>query len=258
MEKIRLTQYARTGGCGAKLPPGLLGDLLSQLPKQDCPELMVGFDASDDAAVYRLPDGSALIQTVDFFPPIVDDPFTFGQIAAANALSDIYAMGGTPMLALNLLCFPLSLPMETAREILAGGLDKAREAGAVIAGGHSIDDVEPKYGLCVTGTAGAGDILTNGGAKPGDLLILTKPLGAGILTSAARAELLDGEEEKTLLRRLSTLNKYARDAMMPERPDACTDVTGFSLLGHTLELCLASGVTAELWAGALPIPPLAL
>ena len=213
---------------------------------------MVGFDASDDAAVYRINDDTAMIQTADFFPPVVDDPRSFGRIAAANALSDVYAMGGTPRLAINLLCFPTCLNLEIVREILAGGADKVVEAGAVIAGGHSIEDTEPKYGLCVTGFARPEEILTNSGAKPGDLLVLTKPVGTGVLSTAAKAELLTDGQMKEMIGLMSTLNKGAQEVMLPLRPNACTDITGFGLLGHVNELAEGSGVTVQLWADTVP------
>ena len=213
---------------------------------------MVGFDASDDAAVYRINDDTAMIQTADFFPPVVDDPRSFGRIAAANALSDVYAMGGTPRLAINLLCFPTCLNLEIVREILAGGADKVLEAGAVIAGGHSIEDTEPKYGLCVTGFARPEEILTNSGAKPGDLLVLTKPVGTGVLSTAAKAELLTDGQMKEMIDLMSTLNKGAQEVMLPLHPSACTDITGFGLLGHVNELAEGSGVTVQLWADTVP------
>ena len=213
---------------------------------------MVGFDASDDAAVYRINDDTAMIQTADFFPPVVDDPRSFGRIAAANALSDVYAMGGTPRLAINLLCFPTCLNLEIVREILAGGADKVVEAGAVIAGGHSIEDTEPKYGLCVTGFARPEEILTNSGAKPGDLLVLTKPVGTGVLSTAAKAELLTDGQMKEMIGLMSTLNKGAQEVMLPLKPSACTDITGFGLLGHVNELAEGSGVTVRLWADTVP------
>ena len=213
---------------------------------------MVGFDASDDAAVYRINDDTAMIQTADFFPPVVDDPRSFGRIAAANALSDVYAMGGTPRLAINLLCFPTCLNLEIVREILAGGADKVVEAGAVIAGGHSIEDTEPKYGLCVTGFARPEEILTNSGAKPGDLLVLTKPVGTGVLSTAAKAELLTDGQMKEMIGLMSTLNKGAQEVMLPLKPSACTDITGFGLLGHVNELAEGSGVTVQLWADTVP------
>ena len=213
---------------------------------------MVGFDASDDAAVYRINDDTAMIQTADFFPPVVDDPRSFGRIAAANALSDVYAMGGTPRLAINLLCVPTCLNLEIVREILAGGADKVVEAGAVIAGGHSIEDTEPKYGLCVTGFARPEEILTNSGAKPGDLLVLTKPVGTGVLSTAAKAELLTDGQMKEMIGLMSTLNKGAQEVMLPLHPSACTDITGFGLLGHVNELAEGSGVTVQLWADTVP------
>ena len=213
---------------------------------------MVGFDASDDAAVYRINDDTAMIQTADFFPPVVDDPRSFGRIAAANALSDVYAMGGTPRLAINLLCFPTCLNLEIVREILAGGADKVVEAGAVIAGGHSVEDTEPKYGLCVTGFARPEEILTNSGAKPGDLLVLTKPVGTGVLSTAAKAELLTDGQMKEMIGLMSTLNKGAQEVMLPLKPSACTDITGFGLLGHVNELAEGSGVTVQLWADTVP------
>jgi selenide,water dikinase len=214
---------------------------------------LVGFDASDDAAVYQIDSDTAMIQTVDFFPPMVDDPRDFGRVAASNALSDVYAMGGSPRLAMNLLCFPSCLPLDAVREILAGGAEKVREAGAVIAGGHSIEDREPKYGLCVTGFAHPSTILTNGGAGEGDLLVLTKPLGSGVLTTAAKAGLLDEHAYRAVVDLMATLNKAACEAMLPLRPTACTDVTGFGLLGHVEEMARGAGLTARLTASAVPV-----
>lgn len=258
MEPVRLTQLTCAGGCGAKLSPGVLGALLAHLPRVQDPNLLVGYDASDDAAVYRISDEVALLQTVDFFPPIVDDPYTFGQIAAVNALSDIYAMGGTPILALNLLAFPPALDPEIAGAILAGGADKVHEAGAVLAGGHSIEDQEPKYGLCVTGTVHPDRVLTNSGAREGDILVLTKPIGVGVLSTAARGGLLSKEDEALMTGLLTTLNRAARDGLLPAAPNACTDVTGFSLLGHGSEMAQGCGCTLELWADRVPILPQAL
>lgn len=239
--------------------PGVLSNLLSQLPRPSDTRLMVGFESSDDAAVYLLDEHNVLIQTVDFFPPMVDDPFVFGQVAAANALSDVYAMGGAPKLAMNLLCLPHDLPTEAARAILAGGLDKVTEAGAIIAGGHSIEDKEPKYGLCVTGFARREEIVTNRGAGPGDVLILTKPLGVGVLTTAARGGLLNGSRLRAVTTAMTTLNRAACEAMLPCRPSACTDVTGFGLLGHLWEMLPpCGGLSAVLSAGAIPLLPGAL
>lgn len=217
--------------------------------------LVVGFDSSDDAAVYLVRDDLAAIHTVDFFPPIVDDPYAFGQIAAANSLSDVYAMGGMPNLAMNLICFPSCLDLQTVRAILEGGADKVREAGAVIAGGHSIEDSEPKYGLCVTGYAHPDDILRNDRARPGDKLVLTKPLGTGILTTAAMAELLDEQQVRDMTAVMATLNKNAQRAMMPVRPSACTDVTGFGFLGHLCELARGSGLSVVVDSKSVPVLP---
>lgn len=231
---------------------------MSGLPRTLEPNLLVGYDSSDDAAVYRLTDELALIQTVDFFPPVVDDPYDFGQIAAANALSDVYAMGGEPRLAMNLLAVPSCLPREAVGAILEGGAAKVAEAGAVTAGGHSIEDTEPKYGLCVSGLVHPGAVLTNRGAREGDLLVLTKPLGTGILTTAAKAELLSGAEYRAMTDLMAALNRDAARAAVPLRPSACTDVTGFGLIGHAREMAEGAGGTIELWPGRVPIVPQAL
>lgn len=217
--------------------------------------LLVGFDQSDDAAVYRLSSDTAVVQTVDFFPPVVDDPYDFGRIAAANALSDVYAMGGAPRLAMNLLAVPSCLPAEAVRAILEGGADKVKEAGAVIAGGHSIEDPEPKYGLCVTGVVHPDRVLTNSGARAGDILVLTKPLGAGILTTAAKADLLSEAECRAMVAAMAALNRAAAEAAAPLAPSACTDVTGFGLMGHAREMAEGSGVTLELWPDKAPLQP---
>ena len=209
------------------------------------PALLVGYDSSDDAAVYRVSDEVAVIETVDFFTPIVDDPYLFGQIAAANALSDVYAMGGEPKLAMNLLCVPNCLPKEDIRAILEGGHAKAVEAGCVIAGGHTIQDNEPKYGLCVTGFVHPDRILKNVGAQPGDVLVLTKPLGSGVLTTAIQADLISPAARDAVYAHMATLNKKAGNAVRSAKNvHACTDVTGFSLMGHGLEM--AQGSDTEL------------
>jgi len=225
------------------------------LPKFHDPNLLIGFESSDDAAVYRIDDNTALIQTVDLFPPMVDDPYHFGQIAAANALSDVYAMGGTPRLAMNILCYPEDLPGEIVRDIMQGGYEKVMEAGAVIAGGHSLKDHEPKYGLCVTGFAKPEEILTNSNAKPGDLLILTKPLGTGILTTAAKAGLVGEGTVAAIVESMAMLNKRACEIMKNYPVHSCTDVTGFGLLGHAYEMGAGSGVTIQLDAAAMPLLP---
>ena len=242
--EVKLTKLAKCAGCGAKVGAGVLAQLLGDMKVRRDPNLLVGFDKSDDASVYRVTDELALVQTVDFFPPIHDDPYIFGQIAATNALSDVYAMGGEPKLALNIMAVPRDMPSEAVHEILRGGYDKAYEAGAIITGGHSILDDEPKYGLAVTGFVHPDRVLTNSGAKPGDVLLLTKPLGIGILTTAAKVDMASETAMRRAVELMTTLNKAARDVMVQYRVHACTDVTGFSLMGHGLEL--AQGSEAEL------------
>lgn len=242
MEDIKLTKLAKCAGCGAKVGAGVLAKLLDGIRVHNDPNLLVGFDKSDDASVYKISDELALVQTVDFFPPIDDDPYTFGQIAATNALSDVYAMGGEPKLALNIMAVPESLPKEAVHALLRGGYDKVYEAGAIITGGHSILDDEPKYGLAVTGFVHPEKLLKNCGAQPGDVLFLTKPLGIGILTTAAKANLLTPELADFARKMMTTLNKGARDVMIKYRVHACTDVTGFGLMGHALEMAQGSNV----------------
>ncbi|MDE7262969.1 MAG: selenide, water dikinase SelD [Oscillospiraceae bacterium] len=253
--EIKLTKLAKCAGCGAKVGAGVLAQLLEGVKTRMDPNLLVGFDKSDDASVYKISDDLALVQTVDFFPPIADDPYLFGQIAATNALSDVYAMGGEPKLALNLLCVPKDMPGEAVHQILRGGYDKVYEAGCLITGGHSIFDDEPKYGLAVTGFVHPDRVLTNSGAQPGDVLLLTKPLGTGILTTAHKGGLASSEGMALVYRLMTTLNKSARDAMVRRRVHACTDVTGFSLLGHLLEMTQGSGVQAELAVGQIDLIP---
>lgn len=257
-QSIKLTKLAKCAGCGAKVGAGVLAQLLGDIRVHADPNLLVGFDKSDDASVYRISDELALVQTVDFFPPIADDPYTFGQIAATNALSDVYAMGGEPKLCLNIMAVPKDMPSEAVHELLRGGYDKVYEAGALITGGHSILDDEPKYGLAVTGFVHPDRVLTNAGAKPGDVLFLTKPLGIGILTTAAKADLLSDEGRDLSLRLMTTLNKGARDVMVQYRVHACTDVTGFALLGHACEMAQGSGVALEIDTSKIAIIPEAL
>lgn len=257
-EDIKLTKLANCAGCGAKVGAGVLAKLLADLPTLKDENLLVGFDKSDDAAVYRLSDTRALVQTLDFFPPIADDPYTFGQIAATNALSDIYAMGGEPKLALNIMCVPKNMPKEAVHEILRGGYEKCAEAGAIICGGHSIFDDEPKYGLSVTGFVHPDKMWKNHGAKPGDVLFLTKPIGIGVLTAAQKAELLDEDTERMMIRLMTTLNKGARDVLVNYRVHACTDVTGFSFLGHLYEMCSGSELSAEIDVSAIDFIPQAV
>jgi selenide,water dikinase len=217
--------------------------------------LLVGLETSDDAAVYKLTEDLALIQTVDFFTPVVDDPYFFGQVAATNALSDIYAMGGRPLLALNIVCFPNCLPLEWLTAILQGGADKVAEAGAIIAGGHSVQDDEPKYGLAVTGLVSPQKVITNAGALPGDVLILTKPIGTGIITTGIKAGLVSPETQVAAVTSMTTLNAAAATAMPAAGVHACTDITGFGLLGHAAEMALASKVSLELEMGKIPLLP---
>lgn len=251
--EIKLTKLANCAGCGAKVGAGVLSQLLEGIRVHSDPNLLVGFDKSDDASVYRISDELALVQTVDFFPPIADDPYTFGAIAATNALSDVYAMGGEPKLALNIMAVPADMPKEVVHEILRGGYDKVYEAGALITGGHSILDPEPKYGLAVTGFVHPDRVLTNSGARPGDVLLFTKPIGIGILTTAAKAELAEASTMAKALKLMTTLNKSARDAMVKYRVHACTDVTGFGLLGHTCEMAQGSDVQITLRTGDMDL-----
>lgn len=250
--EVKLTKLASCAGCGAKVGAGTLCNLLAGFQTHYDANLLVGYDKSDDASVYRVSDELAIVQTTDFFPPIVDDPFMYGQIAATNALSDVYAMGGEPKLALNIMCIPEKMDKATVQEILRGGYAKAYEAGAIITGGHTIHGAEPIYGLAVTGFVKPENVWTNSGAQPGDVLLLTKPLGVGILTTAAKAGLVEQELLDKLYVQMSTLNKYAHDVLVNYSVHACTDVTGFALLGHSLEMAQGSGVTVHLKAQAVP------
>ena len=256
--ELKLTKLSKCAGCGAKVGAGVLSQLLKDIRVRQDPNLLVGFDRSDDASVYRVSEELALVQTVDFFPPIVDDPYLFGRIAAVNALSDVYAMGGEPKLALNILCVPEAMPDDAVHALLRGGYDAVYEAGALITGGHSILDDEPKYGLAVTGFVHPKRILTNAGARPGDVLVLTKPLGIGVLTTGARAELTTPEGMALAERLMTTLNKAARDILVRYGVHACTDVTGFGLLGHACEMAQGSGVEMELRVGDMDLIPEAL
>ncbi len=228
--------------------------MVKSLPFQVHPDLLVGLEAPDDAGVYRLTPELALIQTVDFFTPIVNDPYQFGAIAAANALSDIYAMGGRPLTALNIACFPLkTMPADALKAILRGGLDKVHEAGALLVGGHSVEDPELKYGLAVTGLVHPERILTKGGARPGDVLILTKPLGTGIIATALKGRLASPAAEAAMIRVMSELNRAAAEALEGLEIHAVTDITGFGLLGHALEMANASRVELTIYAARVPV-----
>lgn len=229
--------FCSTGGCTAKLGAGILSRVLERLPKgEPDPDLLIGFDSKDDAAVYRLSDDIAFVQTLDFFPPMVEDPYLFGQIAATNALSDIYAMGGEVKTALNIVCFPEQMDLNILGEIMRGGSEKVIEAGGTLAGGHSIADTGVKYGLSVTGVVHPDRILANNGVKPGDVLILTKPLGVGIICTANRVGQASKEAMDAAMKSMTTLNKYAAECIRSYPVHGCTDVTGFGFLGHLHEM----------------------
>jgi selenide,water dikinase len=248
---MRLTELSHGAGCGCKLSAAALAPIVAGLPIPADPRVLVGAATSDDAAVIQLSDDIAIVQTADFFTPIVDDPYLFGRIAATNALSDVYAMGATPLCALNLVAFPLeTLGADILREILRGGADAVAAAGASTVGGHSIDDPEPKYGLAVTGVVHPREVLTNAGGRPGDALVLTKPLGTGLVATAVKRGIEAPLDEAVSV--MTTLNAEAALAARAAGATALTDVTGFGLLGHLHELALASGCAAELSADAVP------
>ncbi|MGD0230840.1 MAG: selenide, water dikinase SelD [Syntrophorhabdales bacterium] len=249
---IQLTHHARFGGCAAKIGPGDLSNILCGIDVPEDENVIVGLKGFEDAGVYRISDNLALVQTVDFFTPVVNDPYPFGQIAAANALSDVYAMGARPVTALNIVCFsPKKFDIAILREILRGGIDKVRESGASLLGGHSVDDEEIKYGLSVTGLVHPERIVRNEGARPGDLLILTKPLGTGILITAIKGNRVSGETEKYLIEVMATLNRGASEAMLSAGAHAATDVTGFGLAGHLKEM-IKEGLGVEIYTAKLP------
>src|SRR5262245_31421839 len=258
MEAIALTSLATSGGCAAKYSAGRLETLLAGLIPADAEDLLVGLDPADDAAVYRLDHERAIVFTVDFFPPLVDDPRTFGAIAATNALNDVFAMGGRPLLALSVAAFPEELPVEVLGDVLAGADEKVREAGAILAGGHTIRDAEPKYGLAVVGTVHPDRIWPKAGAEPGDVLVLTKCLGTGIVLQAQRDGVAPSGSLDAAIASMLELNLAAADVARQFEPNAATDVTGFGLLGHAHELAMRSGVRVVLEADALPALPGAL
>ena len=254
-EKIYLTKLAPNCGCAAKVGPGTLAGVLCKLPKFQNPDLLVGTETSDDAAVYRISAELAMIQTLDFFTPVADDPYDFGQIAAANALSDVYAMGGEPKTALNIVAFPKDMDVEILGEILKGGADKVLEAGAVLAGGHTIQDDTPKYGLSVTGFVHPDKFWKNYGAETGDKLILTKALGVGIINTAIKADMASEKAREAVLKSMKILNKGARDILQKHTVHACTDVTGFGLGGHGTEMAEGSHKTLVIYTEQLPVLP---
>lgn len=250
----KLTDFTVSCGCAAKVGGRALREILAQVPQAVDNRLLVGSGNFDDAAVYQLNEEIALVETLDFFPPVVDDPYTFGQIAASNALSDIYAMGGEPLTAMAIVCFPTkTLSTDILVAILRGGADKVKEAGAVMVGGHTIEDERPIYGVVVTGRINPGKIVTNAGAKSGDLLILTKPLGTGIIITAMKAGLAGQPEMDEVIASMVALNKPASQIMLEEGVNAATDITGFGLLGHLLELAAASRVAVEINISRVPL-----
>jgi len=258
-EPVRLTQFSHGAGCACKLSPADLRTVLGLVRAPagvDDPNLLVGFDTSDDAAVYRLRDDLAVVVTTDFFTPIVDDPYDWGRIAATNALSDVYAMGGAPLLALNLVAWPREgLPFELLARVLDGGGDVVRAAGALVGGGHSIDDAEPKFGLAVVGTVDPARVLTNRAARAGDALVLTKPIGLGVISTAVKRDAGTPALLAEAVRLMTTLNADARDAALAlgGAVHAATDVTGFGLLGHLREMLAGSGLAADVRADAVPV-----
>jgi selenide, water dikinase len=251
---IRLTQQVKAGGCASKLSPGSLAAVLSRLPKQTDPNMLVGFDTSDDAGIYRIAPEVALVQTVDFFTPLVDDPFTFGQVAATNALSDVYAMGGRPVTALSVVCFPQDGDLAVLEQIMLGGLSKMAEAGCVVVGGHSVRDSEIKFGYAVTGLINPDRVFTNAGAVAGDSLILTKPIGTGVITTALKQGCARPEWLESAVKSMTTLNQVAsRIVTASAGVHAMTDVTGFGLMGHGRELALGSGMSIEILVDQVPL-----
>jgi selenide,water dikinase len=258
MTSIRLTELTSCGGCAAKYSAGLLLELVGRLPLDSDPNLLVGLAPADDAAVYRLDDERALVFTVDFFPPIVDDPADYGAIAAANALNDVFAMGGKPLLALSVAAFPESLPADVVAAVFGGAAEKVREGGGVLAGGHTLRDEEPLYGLAVVGTVAPNAIWTKSGARPGDQLYLSKPLGTGLVVHARKEDRIDDAALAPTVALMKTLNAEVAEILRPLKPHAVTDVTGFGLIGHAYELATRSGVRVELDAKALPLIPAAI
>lgn len=256
MKDIALTSYTRFSGCGAKLGPEMLDKALCGLSQPSYPDLIADYRTSEDCGIFALNDTQALIQTIDFFPPIVDDPFLFGRIAAANALSDIYAMGGKPLTAVSVVCFPKDqLDIAYLREMTAGGLDALIEAEAALVGGHSIDDLEPKFGYSVTGIVDRDRLFLNNTVRPGDAIILTKPLGTGVINTALRASMASELSIEAAERSMSALNKSAAEILSRFDVSACTDVTGFGLIGHLCEMIQSSAYGAALSISSIPLLP---
>jgi selenide,water dikinase len=254
----RLTAQTKAGGCASKLAPGVLERILKTIPPVHDPSVLVGFDHNDDAGVYQLTPDLAIVQTVDFFTPMVDDPFTFGQIAAANALSDVYAMGARPLTALSVLACPAGGDMDVIGAVVRGGADKMREAGAAILGGHSVNDEELKFGYAVTGLIHPDRVKANAGARPGDALLFTKRIGTGVISTALKRGIARDEDVQEAIASMIELNRAACEAMLRFDVHGCTDVTGFGLVAHAREMALASGVTVEIHLDALRFLPGAL
>jgi selenide,water dikinase len=252
--KVDLLQMVESGGCSAKISPRQLEEFLKYLPLPEDPNILVDIDTQDDAGVYRVNNDLALVFTTDFFPPVCSDPYEFGQIAAANSISDVYAMGGTPVIALNIMMFPSSkLPLDAYAEILKGGADIAAEAGVRIIGGHTIDDFPPKYGLSVIGFIHPGKIITNSGARPGDLLILTKPVGTGVILAGQRMKMASQDDVNLAKKLMKTLNFSGAEVMKKYNIKGATDVTGYGLAGHALKMARASNVSLELNLNKVPL-----
>ena len=250
---VRLTHTVKSSGCAAKLPVATLNEVLSSIPLMEDERLVVGFETSDDALAYDIGGGRLMIQSVDFFPPVADDPYDYGQIACANALSDLYAMGAEPACAMNMMCFPSCMELDVMKQILLGAQDKAAEAGCVIAGGHTIADSTIKFGLAVTGFTTKDRLWTNKGAREGDVLVITKKLGAGIINTAIKAEMAVEESAAAVLASMKTLNRRAFECASSLDVHAATDITGFSLLGHLHEMAAASGLTVVIDSSAVPV-----
>jgi selenide,water dikinase len=251
---VRLTQQVKAGGCASKLAPGTLAAVLARLPKQNDPNLLVGFETADDAGIYQISANLALVQTVDFFTPLVDDPFTFGQIAATNALSDVYAMGGRPVTALSVVCFPPDGDLDVLEQIMKGGMAKMTEASCVVVGGHSVRDSEIKFGYAVTGLIDPERVFTNAEAVVGDALILTKPIGTGVITTALKQGVAQPEWIADAVRSMTMLNREASELVVGAKGvHSMTDVTGFGLMGHCREMALASGTAIEIVVEQVPV-----
>ena len=250
---IKLTEYAKTSGWAAKYGPDVLAQVLCKIPQTEDENLLIGIDTSDDAAVYKINNELALIQTLDFFTPIVDDPLHYGRIAAANSLSDVYAMGGEPKIAMNIVCFPNCLDPEILGQILIGGHEKVKEAKCVLAGGHTVQDDEPKYGLSVSGFVHPNNIWTNSNCQEGDLLVLTKPIGTGIINTSLKGGISDKKLEKESIEIMEELNKYAKSYAEAFKINSCTDITGFGLAGHLYEMAKGSNCSINLFFKNIPI-----